>query len=258
MNRFSDEQKTAVEKAGIGALLTLKQIKIQRELCKQIAYCFDLETGEFIFRGIRIKITMKEVEHILGLPSQGEEIKEPPKIHVPSLFHKYKCKEGSNITHKTLKDYLMSNETYGDDFIRNFVLYTIGFYLCPTLQPHVKSEYLGLIDNIENIKNLNWTSLMTGLQNRLQRLKDLKLLKQHKWKDAKVNNWPVVECFQNSMQIDMYTANFKTLPIVPVFIAIFTNYTFILISRVILWTIMLKYMELWTGNTLSTFFTQVL
>nr|CAB3465752.1 unnamed protein product [Digitaria exilis] len=54
----------------------------------------------------------------------------------------------------------MSNETYGDDFIRNFVLYTIGFYLCPTLQPHVKSEYLGLIDNIENIKNLNWTSLV--------------------------------------------------------------------------------------------------
>ncbi|KAF8732781.1 hypothetical protein HU200_015119 [Digitaria exilis] len=140
MNYFSDEQKAAVEKAGLGALLTLKQIKIQRELCKQIADCFDLETGEFIFRGIRIKITMKEVEHILGLPSQGEEIKEPPKIH--------------------LKDYLMSNETYGDDFIRNFVLYTIGFYLCPTLQPHVKSEYLGLIDNIENIKNLNWTSLV--------------------------------------------------------------------------------------------------
>ncbi|KAF8652294.1 hypothetical protein HU200_062852 [Digitaria exilis] len=128
MNHFSDEQKAAVDKAGLGALLTLKQIKIQRELCKQIADCFDLETGEFVFHGIRIKITMKEVEYILGLPSQGKEIKEPPKIHVPSLFDKYKCKESSNITHKTLKDYLSSNETCGDDFIRNFVLYTIGFY----------------------------------------------------------------------------------------------------------------------------------
>jgi hypothetical protein len=43
------------------------------------------------------------------------------------------------------------------------VLCIIGFYLCPTLQPHVKSDYLGLIENVENIKNINWSSLVLNV-----------------------------------------------------------------------------------------------
>ncbi|RCV27089.1 hypothetical protein SETIT_5G296900v2 [Setaria italica] len=137
---LNQEQKDAIEKAGFGSLLKLKDIEIRRELCKEIAYSFDLDKEEFNIQENKVKISIKDVEHILGFPSQGDEIKE----HHSS----------------ELREYLSKNKTYGDDFIRIFVLYTIGFYLCPTLQPYVKSDYLGLVEEIDNIKNLNWSSLV--------------------------------------------------------------------------------------------------
>ncbi|RCV04698.1 hypothetical protein SETIT_1G021800v2 [Setaria italica] len=133
----------------------LKDIEIRRELCKEIADSFDLDKEEFNIQENKVKISIKDVEHILGLPSQGDEIKEPPKKHVPGLFDKYTWNDSTKIYSSELREYLSKNKTYGDDFIRIFVLYTIGFYLCPTLQPYVKSDYLGLVEEIDNIKNLN-------------------------------------------------------------------------------------------------------
>jgi hypothetical protein len=70
---------------------------------------------------------------------------------------------------------LEKNKTHGQDFIQIFVLYTIGFYLCPTLQPHVKSDYLGLIEDVKNIKNINWTSLVLNvLLSSLREYKEVK------------------------------------------------------------------------------------
>jgi len=138
----------------------LKELEIRRDLCKDIADSFDIDTEEFIINGKRIKLSMKDVHHILGPPAQGDEIKEPPRKHVPGLFKKYTWKDESKISSNSLRDYFNSNNSHGDDFIRIFVLYSIGFYLCPTLQPYVNSDYLGLIENVKNIKNLNWTSLV--------------------------------------------------------------------------------------------------
>jgi hypothetical protein len=43
------------------------------------------------------------------------------------------------------------------------------------LQPHVKSDYLGLIENIENIKNINWSSLILNvLLSSLREYKEVK------------------------------------------------------------------------------------
>uniref|UniRef100_K3ZLS7 Aminotransferase-like plant mobile domain-containing protein n=1 Tax=Setaria italica TaxID=4555 RepID=K3ZLS7_SETIT len=160
ISMFNQEQKDAVEKAGFGSLLKLKDIEIRRELCKEIADSFDLDKEEFNIQEKKVKISIKDVDHILGLPSQGDEIKEPPKKHVPGLFDKYTWNDSTKIHSSELREYLSKNKTYGDDFIRIFVLYTIGFYLCPTLQPYVKSDYLGLVEEIDNIKNLNWSSLV--------------------------------------------------------------------------------------------------
>uniref|UniRef100_K3YNE8 Aminotransferase-like plant mobile domain-containing protein n=1 Tax=Setaria italica TaxID=4555 RepID=K3YNE8_SETIT len=138
---FNQEQKDAVEKAGFSSLLKLKDIEIRRELCKEIADSFDLDKEEFNI----------------------QENKEPPKKHVPGLFDKYTWNDCTKIHSSELREYLSKNKTYGDEFICIFVLYTIGFYLCPTLQPYVKSDYLGLVEEIDNIKNLNWSSLVLNL-----------------------------------------------------------------------------------------------
>ena len=160
MNGFSPQQKHAVNEAGFGSLLKFKDLEIRRNLCKDIAKSFDIDTEEFNINGKILKLSMKDVHHILDLPAQGDEIKEPPQKHVPGLFEKFTWKDESKISSNSLREYFNSNKSHDDDFVRIFVLYTIGFYLCPTLQPYVKSDYLGLIENVENIKNLNWTSLV--------------------------------------------------------------------------------------------------
>ncbi|RCV30242.1 hypothetical protein SETIT_6G078500v2 [Setaria italica] len=140
MSVFNQEQKDVVEKAGSDSLLKLKEVEIRRKLCKEIADSFDLDTKEF---------------NIQGLPSQGD-----PKKHIPDLFDKYTWKDSTKINYLELREYFSKNKIYGDDFIRIFVLYTIGFYLCPTLQPYVKSDYIRLVEEIDNIKNLNWSILV--------------------------------------------------------------------------------------------------
>jgi len=83
MNGFSPQQKHAVNEAGFGSLLKFKDLEIRRDLCKDIAKSFDIDTEEFIINGKRIKLSMKDVHHILGPPAQGDGIKEPPRKHVP-------------------------------------------------------------------------------------------------------------------------------------------------------------------------------
>ncbi|KAL6615273.1 hypothetical protein ACP70R_037543 [Stipagrostis hirtigluma subsp. patula] len=134
-------------------------LRIEHNLCKDIAKTFDLQTGEFVIRGNRLKMTIEDVGHILGLPAKGPEIKEIPSRKLPTLFQKYKWHADTTIRGTTLKNYFSTTEDSYDDFTRLFVLYTIGFYLCPTTQPYVKSEYIALVKKVEEIKDLNWCSL---------------------------------------------------------------------------------------------------
>ncbi|CAN6181019.1 unnamed protein product [Urochloa humidicola] len=160
MSNFNDEQKNAITTVGFGSLLKLKELEIRRELCKEIADSFDMASEQFNIGGYNLTLCIEDVNNILDLPSQGDEIKHPPRRQVPNLFDKTKGTDSSKITSSDLKNYLKNDGSYGDEFIRKFVLYTIGFYLCPTLQPYVKSDYLSLVEDVNNIKNINWSSLV--------------------------------------------------------------------------------------------------
>ncbi|KAL6620300.1 hypothetical protein ACP70R_035439 [Stipagrostis hirtigluma subsp. patula] len=160
LKSFSQEQKDAIEKAGFGSLLKLQKMGIARKLCKEIANTFDIKTEEFVIGERRIKMTVKDVDHILGLPSEGDEIQESQKKDVPHLFERYKGK-GNSIQLTVLKQYFSTNkEDHGEDFVRRAILYIIGVYLCPTTQPNVTPDYLGLLENFEAIEKLNWSSLV--------------------------------------------------------------------------------------------------
>jgi hypothetical protein len=97
------------------------------------------------------------------------------RVRELGLFDKYKWKKSNTISVESLKEYVKTNTTHGDDFIRIFVLDTIGFYSCPTLQPNVKSDYLGLVKDVENIKNINWSSLVLNVL--IASIREYKVLK---------------------------------------------------------------------------------
>ncbi|KAL6874078.1 hypothetical protein ACP4OV_014160 [Aristida adscensionis] len=161
MKEFTEMQQKAIKDAGFGDLLKLPLCDIRRNLCMELANSFDLETEEFNIGGNKVRMTIADVEHILGLPSTGDEIKKPPARHVTDLFHWYNWGKDNKISSASLMGYFRDNKNSDDeDFVRIFVLYAIGFYLCPTLQPNVSSDYLGLLENVKELKNINWCSLI--------------------------------------------------------------------------------------------------
>lgn len=48
---------------------------------------------------------------------------------------------------------------------------------------------------------------MQGLDNHIKHLEELKLITTHRWKDAQVKEWPVIECVTKKMQFDTYDAH---------------------------------------------------
>jgi hypothetical protein len=94
----------------------------------------------------------------MGLPSIGNE-------HVPSLYKDHmelwknmKDREDTKITVKGLLKKIEKDNS--PNFVRPFVLYTTGKYLCPTTQDYVDNKYLGIVRNVDTIKGTNLAQLM--------------------------------------------------------------------------------------------------
>uniref|UniRef100_A0A0E0MXA4 Ubiquitin-like protease family profile domain-containing protein n=1 Tax=Oryza rufipogon TaxID=4529 RepID=A0A0E0MXA4_ORYRU len=172
------DQLQAIDDLGFGGLTKMNGVQIRRILCKQIAREYDEHTGAFNINGTMHEITIEDVDHILGVPSEGVELVEVPQaiqadVDDPkekeknealqatkaALFALYKDKRETKITLSALRDSLNLNKSCDDHFKRQFVLYTIGLILCPTTERFVHSDYLNLLINIADIKRTNWASL---------------------------------------------------------------------------------------------------
>jgi hypothetical protein len=175
-DKFRQSRKDAIQSIAFGSLLKYKNLRIERSLCKAIADTFDATTQEFSIDGKKVKMTIDAVDQLLGLPAIGSEIYDLPKRKVPELFQKYKWNHDTSIKLASMKEDLSSTDDYGDDFIQIFLLYTIRIYLCPTTQPNVKSDYMALIENVQEIHNLNWCSLV--LNNSMYQIKEYKEKKE--------------------------------------------------------------------------------
>ncbi|KAE8781391.1 ebna-1-like protein [Hordeum vulgare] len=86
------------------------------------------------------------------------------KKHIPSnlddnmeLWKKLKDRNDTKITFKGLLAKMKGDSS--PNFLRPFVLYTIGKYLFPTTQQYVDNRYLGIVRNVETIKTTNFGQL---------------------------------------------------------------------------------------------------
>ncbi|XBI82463.1 hypothetical protein VPH35_091145 [Triticum aestivum] len=144
-----------IQLIGLGGLLKTPSIKIRRVLCMAIANSYDAEQDAFIINGRPCRITLEDVAHITG---HG-------KKHVPSnlddnmeLWKKLKDRNDTKITFKGLLAKMKGDST--PNFVRPFVLYTIGKYVCRTKEEYVDNKYIGIVRNVETIKGTNLGQLM--------------------------------------------------------------------------------------------------
>ncbi|BAS72614.1 Os01g0548000, partial [Oryza sativa Japonica Group] len=95
----------AVHKCGFGGLLKMHRINVHRILCMWITNQFDTKAEAFNIQGSYLSLSSRDAEHLLDLPSQGEEIFEPPKTKNMDLFDEFKTasKQGAHIKLSSLQ-----------------------------------------------------------------------------------------------------------------------------------------------------------
>jgi hypothetical protein len=104
IDNLSQSRKDAIQSIAFGSLLKYKNLRIERSLCKAIANTFDPTAQEFSIDGKKVKMTIDEVDQILGLPAIGPEIYDLPKRKVPDFFQKYKWNNDTSIKLASLKE----------------------------------------------------------------------------------------------------------------------------------------------------------
>ena len=73
------------------------------------------------------------------------------------LWKELKDPSDTKVTLKGLLAKMKGDNT--PNFVRPFILYTIGKYVCPTVQQYVDNRYLGIVRNVETIKSTNFGQL---------------------------------------------------------------------------------------------------
>lgn len=153
--KLTKVQRGIVERIGLGSLLNIPSMPIQRMLLEKLVESYNETNRTFTICGHVLSISTWDVYCILGLVDKGEEIKISRKQADRKWFNLYKQEGDTAITFSHL-DERIPRETDPDHFARMFVLYAIGTVLAPTSKGYVGSNYLELVVNVSRIKGLNW------------------------------------------------------------------------------------------------------
>uniref|UniRef100_A0A0D3H333 Aminotransferase-like plant mobile domain-containing protein n=1 Tax=Oryza barthii TaxID=65489 RepID=A0A0D3H333_9ORYZ len=174
VQNFDSCQKEAIERIGFGGLLQMPDITLQRITCGHITDRFDVTTECIEIEGIQIPITTFDVQCIMGLPA-GELLITPRPVSDDEdykYYSVYKDPKKKNISLAILQEELLKAKVADEHFLRRFVLFAIGYILCPTTKPFVSSNYLALVKDINQIKHINWAALTRDFL--IRSLKELK------------------------------------------------------------------------------------
>ncbi|KAL6840920.1 hypothetical protein ACP4OV_029180 [Aristida adscensionis] len=159
VQKLTDDHKRAISKAGFDGMLHMKPTFLRRVMLVNLARRNNITTECFSIADKEIPITTSDVYHIMGLPVEGRtiDLRNAPEVNM-QLFQSYKSKKAgeSQITLKSLEASICSSKVPDDDFVRQFVLYTIGIILAPTTKDYVDSKYLTLVEKVEDIQTFNW------------------------------------------------------------------------------------------------------
>lgn len=133
----------------------MKKVYLKRFMLIKLAKRYIIQSEGFLVCGKVIPMTQLDVSRIMGLPMQGYDvnIRTQAKMN-KDLFNKYNT--DGNISLKTLENLIATSTTPDDDFIRQFVLFTIGIILAPTANDYVDPKYLAVVDSVEDISKFNW------------------------------------------------------------------------------------------------------
>ena len=113
---LNTQQLTYIKLIGLGELLKTPGMRMRRLLWQAITYSYDAEQDAFIINGRPCRITLKDVEHITGLPCMGKNHVSSNHNDTLELWKELKNPNDTKVTSKGLLAKMKGDNT--PNFVR--------------------------------------------------------------------------------------------------------------------------------------------
>ncbi|KAJ1377664.1 Aminotransferase-like, plant mobile domain, partial [Sesbania bispinosa] len=156
VQRLTEEQRSAISRTGFGYLLSVPNQSLNKVFLTEVIEAWNCERRAFEVGSGEISMSLLDVALILGLPVVGNPVvlEEEPFSDWEELYGAARGKR--KVTMASLEARLDSlGEIVSDDFVRTFLLYTIGTFLSSN-DGKVDSRYLSFLGNLDNVSRFSW------------------------------------------------------------------------------------------------------
>lgn len=151
ISKLNDLQTSAIREIGLGSLLELTRvdkITVSRLVVSELVDRFDSQTLCINVHGTQIKVSLEDVNYILGLRIDGREI----NINGASEF--------GSLDVSSLEEELPSLIDGGDEFRVKFALFSLGCFLCPNSTLKINQGLIDALRDANSLKDVNWGKLV--------------------------------------------------------------------------------------------------
>ncbi|TVU13651.1 hypothetical protein EJB05_37071, partial [Eragrostis curvula] len=158
----SKEHVQAIESIGFGGLLQMPSISLRKNMLKDIADVYDISNRGFKLCGQIVRFPVEDVHNILGLEISGNDVmqyinktmKSEDETVRSELFQRFAT--NNKLELQGLENMLHKDRPADGDFVRAFVLFTIGVLLASNTGPTIHWSYIEAVRDIAQIPLFNW------------------------------------------------------------------------------------------------------
>lgn len=157
VQRLTAEQRSAISCTGLGSLLSIPNHSLNRVFLTELMEAWDSNQRAFAVGSGEIEMSLLDVALILGIPVVGNRVGLTEEEPFSDLEKQYGAAHGRRkVAMSSLEARLDSiGEVVSDDFVRSFLLYTIGTFLCSN-DGKVDSRYLFFLRDLNEVSKFAW------------------------------------------------------------------------------------------------------
>ncbi|XP_020234093.1 uncharacterized protein LOC109814143 isoform X3 [Cajanus cajan] len=158
VQQLTPEQRSAISRTGFGNLLSVPNHTLNKVFLTELMDAWSCDRRAFALRsGGEIGMTPLDVALILGLPVAGNPVnlsEDEPLSDLEELYGATKAKR--KVAMAFLENRLeLIGDVASDDFVRSFLLYTIGTFLSSN-DGKVDSRFLRFLEDLGEVSGFAW------------------------------------------------------------------------------------------------------
>ncbi|CAL5211151.1 unnamed protein product [Lathyrus oleraceus] len=154
---LTDEQRLAISRMGFGSLLLVPNHSLNKVFLTEVMEAWNSELRVFEMGSGEIGFSLLDASLILGLPVVGHRVELSDDELFSELEEEYGASRAKRkVSMASLEARLDSiGEVVSDDFVRSFLLFTIGTFLSSN-DGKVDSRYLSFLGNLDGVSGFAW------------------------------------------------------------------------------------------------------